>query len=558
MKLSQCVICLLLLHLLSATSIKAQVLAINDTLYITEDTSVENSVATNDTIDQGGAVEINTIALPVSGTLVFNADGSFSYTPEQNFNGEVFFTYSVCDQIGQCDDAVVVIYIAAVNDAPNVVFESYEMDEDDTLSGNLSLNDFDPEGAVLYYELLDAPQYGDVIISSNGEFTYTPQYNFFGNVIINYWCCDATIGGLCEPGQITITVLPINDAPYVYNGSSTICQGDQFVGDIMFASLDIDGDPMSVTSATCDNGTVAFNANGEITFTPDADYIGYAIIEFTVCDNYVTPACASFVKYVDVRANHMGIATLALVQPTCPGRNNGSLGFSISGGIGYYNIVWNTGYEQNSAGGYGYLNNLLAGNYSATIVNTGGCAADTTFYFELPNLLNEGPILNSSISNINCLDGTAEVSLSGSGAGGPPYTFIWLTYESGIVQTLERGTYPIIIVDAQGCKDTVNLEVVVPLCSFDEIVIPEGFSPDGDGINDYFEIPGIEQYPDNSLIVFNAWGTQVFDSVGYKSTWDGNDRPSGKLVPEGTYYYVLKVKDQQDVRGQVIIKYTHH
>jgi gliding motility-associated-like protein len=536
----------------------AQVVAINDTLYLTEDASINSSVALNDTIAIGDVVQFSVSDSPNNGILVFNNDGTFMYVPEQNASGEFNFTYSVCNQTEQCDTALVVMYIAAVNDDPNVVFESYEMDEDDTLSGNLSLNDFDPEGAVLYYELLDAPQYGDVIISSNGQFTYTPQYNFFGNVIINYWCCDALIGGLCEPGQITITVLPINDAPYVYNGSSTICQGAQYIGDIMWASQDVDGDAISVTAASCDDGNVDFNANGEITFTPDLDYIGYAIIEFTVCDNYVTPACASFVKYVDVRANHMSIATLALVQPTCPGRNNGSVGFSISGGIGYYNIAWNTGHEQNSAGGYGYLNNLLAGNYSATIVNTGGCAADTTFYFDLPNLLNEGPILNSSISNINCLDGTAEVSLSGSGSGGPPYTFQWLTHEAGIVQTVERGNYPIVIIDAMGCRDTVTLAVEVPLCSFDQLQIPEGFSPDGDGINDYFEIPGIEQFPDNSLIVFNTWGTQVFDSVHYRSTWDGKDRPSGELLPEGTYYYVLKVKDQQDVKGHVIIKYTHH
>jgi hypothetical protein len=68
--------------------------------------------------------------------------------------------------------------------------------------------------------------------------------------------------------------------------------------------------------------------------------------------------------------------------------------------------------------------------------------------------------------------------------------------------------------DAFGCE-IVRLAGVSP-CDFEEAVfIPESFSPNGDGVNETFAIPGIEGYPDNSMIIFNRWGGKMFEGVGY-------------------------------------------
>ena len=54
-----------------------------------------------------------------------------------------------------------------------------------------------------------------------------------------------------------------------------------------------------------------------------------------------------------------------------------------------------------------------------------------------------------------------------------------------------------------------------------EIFIPEGFTPNSDGINDYFEITGIDNYPENELLIFNRWGNLVYKAKPYKNDWNG-------------------------------------
>ncbi|MEO8795053.1 MAG: gliding motility-associated C-terminal domain-containing protein [Daejeonella sp.] len=68
------------------------------------------------------------------------------------------------------------------------------------------------------------------------------------------------------------------------------------------------------------------------------------------------------------------------------------------------------------------------------------------------------------------------------------------------------------------------------------IQIPNVFSPNGDGKNDHLEIPGLELFPDNELVIMNRWGSHIYEKQGYLNQW------TGEGLNEGTYYYVLKVK----------------
>lgn len=85
--------------------------------------------------------------------------------------------------------------------------------------------------------------------------------------------------------------------------------------------------------------------------------------------------------------------------------------------------------------------------------------------------------------------------------------------------------------------------------------IPEGFSPNGDGINDGFVIRGIDNYPNNSFLIFNRWGDKVFGASPYKNTWDGKSNQGmslgGNDLPVGTYFYLLDLGD-----GSAVIKGT--
>ena len=81
-------------------------------------------------------------------------------------------------------------------------------------------------------------------------------------------------------------------------------------------------------------------------------------------------------------------------------------------------------------------------------------------------------------------------------------------------------------------------------CSF---FIPEFISPNGDGLNDVFEIPGLESYPNASLKVFNRWGKIVYRKQPYDNMWDGFNNADITVVnrdlPSGSYYIVLDLNE---------------
>jgi gliding motility-associated-like protein len=78
--------------------------------------------------------------------------------------------------------------------------------------------------------------------------------------------------------------------------------------------------------------------------------------------------------------------------------------------------------------------------------------------------------------------------------------------------------------------------------------IPQGFTPNGDGYNDYFVIKGLSDFPDNELTIFNRWGEIVYQAEDYKNNWDGKATRSTLLsggsdyLPNDTYYYVFVTK----------------
>ncbi len=83
----------------------------------------------------------NKLTDPVNGDVTFNADGSYTYTPDADYNGSDSFTYDICDVDGDCDPATVTITITAVDDAPVANDDSNTTDEDTPVSGSVTGND---------------------------------------------------------------------------------------------------------------------------------------------------------------------------------------------------------------------------------------------------------------------------------------------------------------------------------------------------------------------------------------------------------------------------------
>ncbi|MBW8242918.1 DUF11 domain-containing protein [Muricauda oceani] len=85
------------------------------------------------------------------------------------------------------------------------------------------------------------------------------------------------------------------------------------------------------------------------------------------------------------------------------------------------------------------------------------------------------------------------------------------------------------------------------------LVVYNEFSPNGDGVNDYFKIDCLGRYPNNTLQVYNRWGNIVYQTKSYKNDWDGTPNGRAMVQPEdqlpvGTYYYVLDLGDGSEPR----------
>jgi len=104
--------------------------------------------------------------------------------------------------------------------------------------------------------------------------------------------------------------------------------------------------------------------------------------------------------------------------------------------------------------------------------------------------------------------------------------------------------------DVNSINDVAVIEVFPT-----DFFIPEGFSPNSDGINDVFVIRGIDNYPGNTFVVFNRWGDKLFEASPYLNNWDGKAKigliAGGGELPVGTYFYLLDLNN-----GSAVIKGT--
>lgn len=94
--------------------------------------------------------------------------------------------------------------------------------------------------------------------------------------------------------------------------------------------------------------------------------------------------------------------------------------------------------------------------------------------------------------------------------------------------------YTLSVKSGNGCVVTDRVMVKV----LDDITVPNAFSPNGDGINDLWNLENIDSYPGATIEIFNRYGERVFSSQGYARSFDGTF--SGKVLPVGTYYYLIR------------------
>ncbi|MGI8984691.1 MAG: ELWxxDGT repeat protein, partial [Acidimicrobiales bacterium] len=148
---------------------------------------------------------------PPNGTTTINADGSFTYTPDPDFNGTDTFTYLARDARGASSSATVTVTVSPVNDPPVAGEDTYETFVDEPLSvaaPGVLANDTDVDGDPLTASSASVPPNGSVALNSNGSFNYVPNAGFVGTDTFTYQVSDPN-GGTAT-GTVNIIVATKN------------------------------------------------------------------------------------------------------------------------------------------------------------------------------------------------------------------------------------------------------------------------------------------------------------------------------------------------------------
>ncbi|EOX4486526.1 tandem-95 repeat protein, partial [Vibrio alginolyticus] len=240
--------------------------------------------------DLEGDVSIDSVSYSGSdGVLQINGDGTYTFSPNENFNGEVTLDVVVADEEGATDVTTAGITVLEVNDPPVAGPTSYTIDEDSVLTFSESqvlLNASDVEGDVELVGIsYDGPD-GIFTVNDDGTCSFAPNENFNGQVQLDVTIRDED--GAEVDTVINVNVLPINDAPVsgdlAYSvdedGAITLSQEQ-----LLSQASDIEGDDLTASDLTVDgNATVTANDDGSFTITPDADFNGDIDIQFNITD----------------------------------------------------------------------------------------------------------------------------------------------------------------------------------------------------------------------------------------------------------------------------------
>ena len=281
--------------------ITSRPVANDDSYLVGEDSSLvvlsASGILSNDTDEDSDELTAQIIELTSNGELLFSSDGSFEYTPKEDFYGIDSFTYTTSDGILVSDTATVTITVNPVNDNPYGNPDEYSVDEGSTLTvdsiNGLLINDGDIDSDSLFTTKASDPNFGSVTVGGDGSFEYIHDGSNSSSDEFTYYVNDAD-GGI-DSVTVSLLVNPVNDEPVIssgqtYNVLENAPEGTE-IGIINVLDENIQSDLSGLFDITTDNlwcitGDTATNKSftGKVEFEEVSFGEGYTVNIITDTD----------------------------------------------------------------------------------------------------------------------------------------------------------------------------------------------------------------------------------------------------------------------------------
>lgn len=336
----------------------------------------------------------------------------------------------------------------------------------------------------------------------------------------------------------TVTTIPVVISPPV-NASFTVNETSICSGSTITATY-TGTSPGSATATWNWGGGTVQSGSGFGPYTVKYDKTG--IINLSVNDGACMSNAPSVLITVlpdpvaDFDPNSLAGCVPFSVTYNNKSQNSDSWRWDFGDGAGYSYNGYNSSYTYNNTG-----------FYTVTLIATSqGKCSDTLVRTNLINVKTypTAAFSTNPAENVPLELHEANFNFSNSSTGAVTYKWDFgdggnSTIANASHQYQYPGNYTVTLhaYNDIGCEDTAVRQFIMVLPD-KVLIIPNVFSPNGDGTNDTWEIAGLRNVANCSVEIFNRYGQQVYNSHGYSNPWDGTWK--GKQVPVGTFYYVIK------------------
>lgn len=414
-------------------------------------------------------------------------------------------------------------YIVTVTDATNCTnSRAFEISQPDVLVASIS--------SVLNCETGNI----DLCASATGG---SGTYSFQWDTGASTFCVTVN-----ENGQTCVTVTDSNGC------TNTVCEVSN-----VFPALSLTGSSVNASCGLC-NGSIDIAISGG--FPPySINWTGNGVVQGEadqqdLCDGTYTVLvtdgndCTRSLTFEITQNQPVDVVT-SVENVRCFGGDTGSASAVAVGAIDPVAYEW---YNENEEliGTESAIQGLTAGTYTVNWSDGAGCSGSSepvvitqASEIEIEFALSDYDGVNISVPGGT--DGYIQVYVDG---GTPEYLYQWSPIQIADSTTrptgLAAGIYDLTIIDANGCRLDTSFTMVDP----EELALPTGLSPNGDGFNDTYVILGVLRHPKNTFKVFNRWGNLVYEKSNYANEWYGQNK-NGESLADGTYFVIFETGSRE-------------